>query len=357
MQSKESALGKKPACGKAARPPSLTNRPVWQLLLRDFDLESSNAMQALHCCAQTLLARGADGGSQNVLRCVLFVIEPPDGRAASASLLQTQADKDEEASLTTISTSPNKSALAPASFNILLIFENDGRLKQSVKTTVNALLTPKSSGADAQLARSAPLVKPSLQPWSFPQVLQLIAAPHVRVHAEWNPALPRRDVTHYIARRAKEGALFDRESTAVMAGVGLDLLGPRPKHSLPPQPQPPKRLKGPEPTNPPPDDAPPAAPAEPAGTSDHAPPTEAAGPSGSSSVEGGGAAASALQELLQFDGTLTKAVAADRATALLSAFHAQSEELCRTRLQLKFYEDRDRLEAMVRPCFKKLFLL
>ena len=134
MQSKE-ALGKKPACGKAARSPSLTNRPVWQLLLRDFDLESSDAMQALHCCAQTLLARGADGGSQNVLRCVLFVIEPPDGRAASASLLQTQADKDEEASLTTISTSPNKSALAPASFNVLLIFEGEGRLKQSVKKT------------------------------------------------------------------------------------------------------------------------------------------------------------------------------------------------------------------------------
>ena len=32
-------------------------------------------MQALRCCAQTLLNRGADGGSQNVLRCVLFVIE------------------------------------------------------------------------------------------------------------------------------------------------------------------------------------------------------------------------------------------------------------------------------------------
>ena len=84
---------------------------------------------------------------------------------------------------------------------------------------------------------------------------------------------------------------------------------------------------------------------EAAGPSADAPPTEAAGPSGSSSLEGGGAAASDLRQLLQFDGTLTEAVAADRATALLSAMHAQSEELFRTKLQLNYYEERDRLEA------------
>jgi hypothetical protein len=352
MESKEWALGKKPARGKAAPPPSLTPRPAWQLLMRDFDLESSDAMQALRCCAQTLLVRGQDGGSHNVLRCVLFVVQPPDGRAASASLLQTQmqADKDEEAS--SISTSPNKSALAPASFNVLLIFDGDGRRKQSVKRTVEDLLAPpESSRGRAQPARAAPLAQASLslEPCSFPQVLQLITAPHVRVHAEWNPAHPTVDVTLYIARRVKEGAHFDPESTAVMAGVGLDLLGPRRKHSLPPQPQPPKRLKGPEPTNTPPDDAPPT---EASGPSADAPPTEAAGPS-SSSVEGGGAAIiSDLQQLLHFDGTLTEAVAADRATALLSAMHAQSEELFRTKLQLNYYEERDRLEATVRPCFK-----
>ena len=362
MESKEWTLGKQPAHPKIKQG-CLAKHPVWQILIKNADLESPDDIQALRRCAQTLLSRGGrgvHGSSPTVLRLVLFVVQP-SGWQPPESLLQHRPQADESDEPMVISTSPTKPApQATSFFNVLLIFDGDGRPKQTVKHSVQALLDTFFPKATHAMLVEAALA--SLEYVPLLTVLRLVAAPRVHVYPDWKADTPPTDVTTYLARRVNgpSGAGFNAENAAVMATLGLDMLGPRPKQKLPQHPQlSQKRLKGPEPNSTP---------------LDGAPPSDAAGPSGSSSVEGGGAAASAsssvegggaaasaaptpdaladLLKLLQFDGELTQAVAADRAAALMSAFHQQADELCRTKLRLNYYEERDRLEATVRPCFK-----
>lgn len=326
---------------------SLQNHPVWQMTITDAS-DNTSVAKALQRKAQELLARGETGGTVSVLRCIVFVAKNLQPQSLSHSQPSNSASPSAQDQVEVVSTSPMKPALS-LQLTVLLIFEGEGRMKASIKRTITRMIDTGAQPVGKELADQVLTqhqMLASLQHCTFEQVLHQVSSPQVFVDAEWLPGLPTVDLRAYLARRAAGSSVFSPSGAAVMATVGLDLLGPKRPSSAQHQPWQ-KRLKGPEPSSSLQGDAAPAAAGPSTSGEEGGQASDVAADSAAATASLAGAAA--LTELLQFDGSLTEPVAADRATELLGAFHSLTEELCEAKLQLNYYQQRDALEAQVRP--------
>jgi hypothetical protein len=289
----------------------------------------SNILDPMLERARLLLERGVEGGSQNLLKVVTFALEEVNSfdtmRLEAGSTSETQgAAKDDD--LTTSPQAARRSMQGNMLLHIVLIYEGDGRLKSSVKRSVQTMLL--QNLAEQALPFLHDLVS-TLQQQSIHWVLQLVRTSRQH-HSLWASGISS-DLPEYLVRRIEATtAGFSAQGSAIMAQLGLDILGP-PKRLRQPQELQQKRLKGPDAPGPHAQPGVPALAAEPAGGAQASPPSQAA-------------ALSALCNLLSTGEDFNEQVASRQATELLKLFHAQFEELALARLQLKFYRDRDALE-------------
>ena len=304
----------------------------------------SNILDPMLERARLLLERGIEGGSQNLLKVITFALEEVNSfdtmRLEAGSTSETQgAAKDDD--LTTSPQAARRSMQGNMLLHIVLIYEGDGRLKSSVKRSVQTMLL--QNLAEQALPFLHDLVS-TLQQQSIHWVLQLVRTSRQH-HSLWASGISS-DLPEYLVRRIEATtAGFSAQGSAIMAQLGLDILGP-PKRLRQPQELQQKRLKGPDAPGPHAQPGVPALAAEPAGGAQASPPSQAAEPAGGAqaSPPSQAAALSALCNLLSTGEDFNEQVASRQATELLKLFHAQFEELALARLQLKFYRDRDALE-------------
>lgn len=336
---------KPPKSASASAPasaPALQPHPAWQMTISGAS-DMASIFTALQHKARELLARGESGGTVSVLRCVAFLAQELQPQRLTHSQPSTSASLSAQDQVEVVSTSPQKPAPS-LQLTIILLFEGEGRRKASIKRTIERMLS--LGAAQPEHQQLAVQLFASLQHATFEQVLNRVSSPQVSVAAEWLPGPAPVDLPTYLARRAAGSSVFSPSGAAVMATAGLDLLGPKRPASAQPQPWL-KRLKGPEPSSSLQGDPAPAAAGPSTSGEEGGQASDVAADSAAATASS--AVAAALTELLQFDGSLTKPVAADRATELLGAFHRLTEELCEAKLQLNYYKQRDALEAQVRP--------
>ena len=237
-----------------AAPPSKVKQSVWIMWSTLDEKGVHQVTKALQPKAQALLDRGEDGGALGVLGAVVFHLSHLMSHQVETYVAATTIDAD----ATDVTAPPSSMTQRTTMYvlNILLIYEGPGRAKDKVKRSVASLCTdtrtpspvlvgqPGASSSSAlknhSLAAVLKNLTATLKSCTFQSALELALLPRARYTSCW-PGNGKRDLVEYLVQRQKlaEGT----SDSAVMAQLGLDLLGPvrpRPQHL---QPEPPKRLK------------------------------------------------------------------------------------------------------------------
>lgn len=328
-------------------PPSQVKHCVWAMSCQVEESMMNAVVRTLKPNAEPLLQRGTDGGTDAVLSAVVFHVAPVMSHKVEAFGAATPVESDAvevDPPLRIVAERTTKSVL-----HILLIYDPPGRTKAKVKRSVDSLFTggrrtPSPAPETVQVVETSSSTAMSagsigttlkfltakLAAITIEGTLELASMPLCRMCSSWPPGCERDLFEYLVQRKQMAGGSSDPAGHAVMARLGLDLLGPRRSRPQPLQPQPVKRLKLSSA-----DEATAGASSTEAGPS-----TTEAGPSTTAGI-------SPLQALLTFDGELTEAIAAERAAALCKTFHELTYELACTKLHLHCYKERDALEAQV----------
>lgn len=308
------------ASGKAPAQPPQSQRPsaFWSMTCELSAEEITFVMPELQRAATRFLAQKSSGGTEDVLQVVAFFAGCAD-QSTSALLLPAPDDSEDEPS--TISTSPVKAHTANMRLSAALIFTGKGRVKSSVKRSVQSLLKDDQKEPSAFALQ----LTNTLSPVTARSCLSLLQN-STHVLPVWADSTFS-DLGAYLARRASEE---NDASFARTMQLGLDLLGPRKRTAQPTVQLPLKLLKGPASST---------QQDQPAGSGEP-PPSSASFTSSDSSDR--------LTTLLAWDGELVPEIAKERALQLMSFLHKTTEELHVAKLQLQFHKDRDALNAKVR---------
>lgn len=301
--------------------------------------------------ARSFVSRKQAGGTNDycaVVACACTAPEQPRSlafHADSSDALETRASPEDEV----LTTSPQKPA-RKCRMHILLVFEGDGRLKNSLKRSLQPLVARalptgvwSASERDAlEVALLSGLCSRSSE-WA----LGLIRQPTCRLASVWHHGQTD-SLDAYLTRRVSSS--LPRQgpaAAATMAQLGIDVLGPKKQHAPPVQLDAKRmRLAHTEASVQPDSAESDGQAASKASPEAHEPKAPTASPAAREpSTESIGR----LTEILCWSGELTDAIAAERARELLRVVHAQSEELMLARLQLKFYKERDEVESAVSP--------
>ena len=307
------------AVGKRSLPaPSQQASSVWAMSCSLTPQEFQLLAPAIQSSAQKVLKRGADGGTDSPLQHVGFFFENRPRETAGPLRIDTSGVDQVPgagASSTSNIVASTTSAASTRLLRIVLIFGADGRVKSSVTRSLSSIFTHAPEPYASAL-------KGSLHAESLLWVLAILtqSTAHIETGAG---EMQLSDFESYLTRRAMREGWAKPEA---LVSLGLDLLGPtRPKPERP-RPDaaenPMKLLKGDSVRPPVPPPVPPRVP-------------EAS------------RAAVDLAGLLGWSDELTADVAAERAAQLLQVLHATVEENAVLKLQLQFYEERDKLESQV----------
>ena len=331
--------------------PSQQKHSLWEMSAMVPEDALAPAATMMMEAARSFVSRKQAGGTDDycvVVACACTGAEQTPSlasRADSTDALEMRAPPEE----VMLTTSPQKPVASTKLMHVIIVFEGDGRLKNSVKRSMRPLIARALSETGLWTRREMDTLESTLLSTLCPRspewALGLIHQPACRLACEWYhgraESLEGHLVRHVSSSRARQGPA----GAATMAQLGIDVLGPKRRKLYPGQPSESKRLRLTHTT-----DA-------------HASSTVGSSAVGSSTVGTVGsdtAAASvqpqpaqtsvaALAELLGWPGELTGAIASERARDILGVVHAQAEELCLARLQLKFYKERDEHESKVSP--------
>ena len=312
------------ASGKAPEQPPQSQRPsaFWSMTCELSAEEIAFMMPELQSAAARFLAQKSNGGTEDVLQVVAFFAGCAD--QSTSALLPAPDDSEDEPS--TISTSPAKAHTGNMRLSAALIFTGKGRVKSSVKRSVQSLL---KAGDDKKAPSAFALqLTSTLSPVTARSCLSLLQN-STDVLPVWADSTFS-DLGAYLVRRASEE---NDASFARTMQLGLDLLGPRKRTAQPTVQLPLKLLKGPSSST---------QQDQPAGSGEP-PPSSASSASFTSSDS-----SDRLATLLAWDGELVPEIAKERALQLMSFLHKTTEELHVAKLQLQFHKDRDALNAQVR---------
>ena len=326
-------------------PPSQRSYCVWTTHRRGLDL--STAVVVLDTFlpkAKQLMKREGNGGTDASLGLVMFCLVPQVLHSSSAADAQeAQVAQDAQMHLSTYVAAQHATIF---SLYIVLVFNGVGRKKDKVKRSLESLSKSSAKAKEGvQLVLSQQDQFTTNTPDQFTTTMHSFldgidnatfedALALLRLSAQRRCLWPHdneRDPTEYLVQRLRlTGGASGAAGHAVMAQMGLDLLGPSRPLALPPQPLKRPRLahcgEGASSSA-----AAAAAPSEPS-----APPDTHGDP------------LALLTALLSIDGELTPEIAADRAAKLITTFHDLTKELSLSRLHLQYYRERDALAAKVR---------
>ena len=312
--------GESHGSGKATVvPPSLKPSAFWTLTCELSPGGVADVMPQFQTSAERLLAQRSNGGSDQVLQVVAFFLREADH---VRPVLSHSAEPD----VLSISTSPMKWVTGNWRLDIAFGFSGQGRLKSSVKRSIQGCLdemekaidpTSKLIAAKRNPPRFSFQLLASLNPRTALGCLSLLQQAS-RVLPVWADTTFS-DLGAYLVSRQSQ----DSASAATKMQLGLDLLGPQRKRPAEPPPgtMPFKLLKGAASSSSQQDQ--PAAPEDPAPSSDR------------------------LAALLAWDGELTPEIAKERALQLMTILHKTTEELAVAKMHLQYYKERDMLEAQV----------
>lgn len=274
-----------PARASKATPPSQQKHEVWLISLRVDAATAVARMRTLQGMAETFLQRAGNGGTTSILRCILVV---GDEQTTAPRITTSGATASDGVLLL------DTSAATPSTFvlNMFFIFEGEGRVKRTILRSLCEL----DAASWWQLACA------EMQALSVALLLsRLLEVRTSTILSKWLGE--EQKPLEYLRRRVADIAPENRVT------AGLDLLGPaRCAPAQLPIPAAPALLLGPPPDH------------KEAGPSEQPRPLPARVPHPDVQP------AHQLAALLAWDGELSQAVAADRATKLLALIAGVMEE-------------------------------
>ena len=327
-------------------PPSHRSYHVWTTHRLGLDLSTAVlVLETFLPKAKKLVERESTGGTDASLGLVMFCLVPQVLHSSSAADAQeAQVSQDAQMHLSTYVAAQHATIF---SFHIVLVFNGMGRKKDKVKRSLESFWKYSAKAKEGvqlvlsqqdqfttntpdQFATTMHRFLEGIHSATFENALALLRASAQR-RCLW-PHDNERDPTEYLVQRLRlTGGASGAAGHAVMARMGLDLLGPSRPFALPPQPAKRPRLthcgEGASSSS----AAAAAAPSEPS-----APPDPHGDP------------LALLTALLPIDGELTPEIAADRAAQLCTTFHDLAKELSLSKLHLQYYRERDAQAAKVR---------
>jgi hypothetical protein len=309
----------------AAPPPSVCPEPVWEMCspVSETDIQAMQASAAAG--VDELLKRGSDGGTNNSLECVAFIILCRRG-ATDSTGSWTPPRLLAGAGSSTDGPDPTAERLAvPLSsyvLQVLLFFSESGRIKSSVKRSVGKIF----QGQVAIPTAAAKRFVGSLRSSSHVEALATMQGAYA-VKALWAPGLKYEDLGQYLVARCRVKALAGADSVI----MGLDTLGPRRKR--------PAEAVAEER---------PARIAFRQDRQDHRVEREAEAGAVPPPTVSSHPGLSSMAALLCWEGDLTQELASERSLQLMTELHSIVVENATLKVQLQYYKDKEELESEVR---------
>jgi len=304
---------------EANLPPSQQTYPVWEMTVETRAHDLKTIFEAVQLRAQHLLERLRNGGTDDPLRCICYFACRIEQLRLTSSVEELSSSTEGIVVLPELPKAPPQMM----QLHIVLIMDGPGRLKSSVKRSMQNLLkgapnAPSPSMQNSTLFVAAALLN-TLRPQTFAWALAM-QRKSSQTHVDWVDTEVSCLKTYLTRRESAEGTTPPSEKVS----LGVDLLGPkRPAPLQPPMP-PMKILKGPAGERP----SEPSEPQEP-----------------SRGPDPNMVRACAMFVAQKGEATQEQAEAALK--QLLLDLHNTTEELHQAKLELAFYKERDALHSQV----------
>lgn len=299
---------------EANLPPSQQTYPVWEMTVETRADDLKTIFEAVQARAHRLLERLRNGGTEDPLRCMCYFACRIDQLHLTSSVEELSSSTEGIVVLPELPKAPPQKMR----LHIVLIMDGTGRLKSSVKRSMQNLLKG-AHNVPVRLDPFAAALLNTLRPQTFAWALAM-QRNSSQTHVDWVDTEVSCLKTYLTRRESAEGTTPPSEKVS----LGIDLLGP--KRPAPPQPPMPpmKMLKGPAGECP----SEPSEPQEPS-----------RGPDPNM--------VRACAMFVAQKGEVTQEQAEAALKQLLLDLHDTTEELHKAKLELSFYKQRDALHSQV----------